>query len=116
MSNKKSFLTTNIDYLKNLIHQDPETLIELLTQKELSSLLTMDKQNQEMVLKTELEQMTNDFNRDCHQFLINRTEMWRSLILENPDHGIEVITPILQDMVEDTGSNCEEFILKETVH
>jgi hypothetical protein len=114
-SNSRPSLLTNINYLKTIINQDPEELSELLAQKEVSSLFSMNEKDQEIFLSNELEQRTNTKERDVYQFYLNRKSLWTELITSNPEKALSMIQPIIQFEVEN-GTNLETFILLETIH
>lgn len=114
-SNSRPSLLTNINYLKTIISQDPEELSELLAQKEVSSLFSMNQEDQELLLTNELEQRTYTQERDIHQFYLNRKKLWIDLINQNPEKAFFIIQPIIQFEVEN-GTNLETFILLETIH
>lgn len=115
-TNSKPSLQVNLNYLRNLISKDAESLSELLAQKELSTLLLMSSENQEKFLKLENSFLSSNKQMNFEQFYLKRKQMWTALILKDPDKSLSIIVPIIQQQIEENYLNLENFILQETIH
>lgn len=113
--NQKPSLISNLDHLKKMLTQLPEEVVELLVQKELSNLLKLKPEEQNIVLNLELEQRTPSLEQDLNQFFLNRKAMWEELIAEDTENAFLMIKPVIELEVNNS-TNLTEFILTETKH
>lgn len=114
-TNSKPSLLSNLDHLKKMIIQSPEDIVELLVQKELSNLFSLNFKEQDKILNLELEKRTSVLERDFHQFYLNRKSLWEDLIAKDTEKAFLMIKPIIELEVNNS-LNTELFILTETKH
>lgn len=116
MSFSKSLaIKKQTEILSSLCKQDPKHVISLLVNREVSILFSVSKKDQNDIFVAEKIDLKIHDDAKVTLFYKARTKHWENLLKEDEEEFIQVLSPILEFLVEEPDTN-EDFILKEKRH